>query len=104
MPDLPGAPIHIRSRVRSGDRRSASQDPARGHRRPHDLGAWLTLQEIETETGYSTASISAQLRHLRKKQFGSNIVEKRRRPHRDGSVGGTWEYMVKPKRYDAEGL
>jgi hypothetical protein len=44
--------------------------------------------------GYASASISAQLRHLRKPQFGSHCVEKRRRPHKDGKVGGTYEYLV----------
>lgn len=57
-------------------------------------GQWLTLQEIEGITGYTSASISAQLRHLRKAQFGSHVVEKRRREGRDGNVGGTYEYMV----------
>lgn len=61
-------------------------------------GAWLTLQELSTMTQYPHASISAQLRHLRKVQFGSHVVEKRRRimdellcrsPH-----GAIWEYKL----------
>jgi hypothetical protein len=53
-------------------------------------GQWLTLYEIESATGYPSASISAQLRHLRKAKFGSHEVRKRRRH----GQGGTWEYMV----------
>jgi len=48
---------------------------------------YITLQEIETALGYPQASISAQLRHLRKSRFGGYLVEKRRR-------GTEWEYMV----------
>jgi hypothetical protein len=59
-------------------------------------GRWVALHEIEEATGYSSASISAQLRHLRKKKFGGHNVEKRRRVHASGSVGGTWEYLVIP--------
>lgn len=40
-------------------------------------GRWHTLSEIETKTGYPQASISAQLRHLRKPKFGSHIIERR---------------------------
>lgn len=54
---------------------------------------WLTLKEIEYQTGYPQASISAQLRHLRKKKFGGWRVEKRRR---DGCV--TWEYRMTGER------
>lgn len=53
------------------------------------VGDWLTLDEIAERTSYTTASISAQLRHLRKKAFGSYRVEKRRR--RGFRV---WEYKV----------
>ncbi len=53
-------------------------------------GPWWTLSEIAQWTGYPEASISAQLRHLRRKRFGSYRVEKRRRDE-----GGTWEYRVR---------
>ncbi len=55
-------------------------------------GGWLTLRELELLTHAPQASISAQLRHLRKPQFGSWIVEKRRRgaPER-----GVWEYRLR---------
>jgi len=49
---------------------------------------WKTLGEIERALGYPQASISAQLRHLRKPCFGNHIVQKRRR------TDGTWEYSV----------
>lgn len=63
----------------------------------HQVGAWLTLVEISQETGYPESSVSAQLRHLRKPRFGEHRVEKRRRPHKDGSTGGTFEYKVYPR-------
>lgn len=53
-------------------------------------GRWRTLAEIESATGYPQASISAQLRHLRKPRFGGYEVDKRRRT----TDGGTWEYRV----------
>ena len=54
-------------------------------------GVWRTLGEIEQVTGYPQASISAQVRHLRKSRFGSHLVEKRRRgPGRHG----LWEIRV----------
>jgi hypothetical protein len=39
---------------------------------------WLTLEELARVTKYPPASISAQLRHLRKPEFGGYVVEKRR--------------------------
>jgi len=39
-------------------------------------GKWRTLKEIAQHTGDPEASISAQLRHLRKPRFGSHEVEK----------------------------
>ena len=53
---------------------------------------WFSLAEIEKALDYPQASISAQLRHLRKPKFGSYNVEKQRRSN------GTWEYRVgRPK-------
>ncbi len=52
---------------------------------------WLSLQEISALTNDPPASVSAQLRHLRKARFGAYVVEKRRR----GPPGqGLWEYRV----------
>ncbi len=42
-------------------------------------GVWLTLGEIAGATEFGEASISAQLRHLRKRAHGRYRVEKRRR-------------------------
>jgi hypothetical protein len=39
-------------------------------------GAWRTLAEISQLTGDPPASISAQLRHLRKSRFGCHEVRK----------------------------
>ena len=55
--------------------------------------AWRSLSEIASHTGFPEASISAQLRHLRKPRFGSFGVSKRRRQ----TGGGTWEYRVIPQ-------
>jgi hypothetical protein len=54
-------------------------------------GAWRTLEEIQTETKDPQASISAQLRHLRKDRFGGHAVEKRARGDRGN---GLWEYKL----------
>jgi len=54
-------------------------------------GEWRTLNEIAMITGFGEASISAQLRNLRKEKFGSHVVDKRRR----GEKGkGLWEYCL----------
>lgn len=54
-------------------------------------GVWRTLSEIAVQTRDPESSVSAQLRHLRKKRFGSYVVDKRRRgePKR-----GLYEYRV----------
>lgn len=54
-------------------------------------GKWRTLAEIEALTGDPPASISAQLRHLRKPRFGGFDVNKRARGLRDN---GLFEYQV----------
>lgn len=54
---------------------------------------WRTLSEIQAYTGQPQASISAQLRHLRKPRFGSYIVEKR---HRGDRERGLFEYRLLP--------
>jgi hypothetical protein len=40
-------------------------------------GMWRTLAEIEAATGDPQASVSAQLRHLRKRRWGSHTVNRR---------------------------
>jgi hypothetical protein len=60
--------------------------------------SWLTLKELSRMTGYGEASISAQLRHLRKPEFGGFVVQKRCReeepPDREGGHGAVWEYRL----------
>ena len=62
---------------------------------------WLTLGELRAITRYGEASISAQLRHLRRMENGGYLIEKR---HREGAVGTragadgrgecVWEYRI----------
>jgi hypothetical protein len=64
-----------------------------------ECGAWLTLRELAGITRFGEASISAQLRHLRKPPFGSYLVEKRRRGN---AARGVWEYRLGgPRRVGA---
>lgn len=67
------------------------------HERLRDLmlavGGWWTLEGLAAETGYPQASISAQLRHLRKPQFGGYTVERRRG---ENEYSGLWLYRVLP--------
>ena len=52
-------------------------------------GQWWSLRGIAAATGDPEASISAQLRHLRKDRFGGHHIEKR-------YVGnGLFEYRMK---------
>lgn len=43
-------------------------------------GDWYSLSDIAYYTGAPEASVSAQLRHMRKARFGANIVERERFP------------------------
>jgi len=54
-------------------------------------GRWRTLGEIERATGDPPASISAQLRHLRKARFGLWQIDKR---HRGKETSGLYEYKL----------
>ena len=55
---------------------------------------WRTLREIESITNDPQASISAQLRHLRKPKFGNHQLHKRRRGDR---TKGLFEYSLHKK-------
>ena len=59
---------------------------------------WLTLDELAKLTHYPPASISAQLRHMRKPRFGAYEVVKRCRTvnkaMRSEGFGTVWEYSV----------
>jgi hypothetical protein len=66
-----------------------------------DCETWLTLGELRALTRYGEASISAQLRHLRKAENGGYDVIKRHRegvtPERPGTDGRgecVWEYRI----------
>src|SRR5215467_16310119 len=91
--------------------RSATAQAARraGKRRQRDVlcdvmlsasqcETWLTLDELAKLTHYPQASISAQLRHLRKLEFGGYEVEKRQRASgrllRGEDFGTVWEYRL----------
>jgi hypothetical protein len=52
---------------------------------------WRTLQEIADATGDPEASVSAQLRHAKKKRFGSHTVNRRARGDRSS---GLFEYQL----------
>lgn len=54
-------------------------------------GKWRTLAEIQMITGDPQASISAQLRHLRKLRFGKHEVNRRARGDRSY---GLFEYQL----------
>jgi hypothetical protein len=60
---------------------------------------WLTLDELAKLTHYPHPSISAQLRHLRKAEYGGFLVEKRPRTVgvalRGEDFGTVWEYQLK---------
>ena len=75
--------------------------------RARACGNWLTLAEIAEATEFAEASISAQLRHLRKAHHGGYHVEKRRRQSVRGAATMRkisdarrgpmiWEYRVLP--------
>ncbi len=64
-------------------------------------GAWMTLRELARLTRYGEASISAQLRHLRRAECGGYVLEKR---VREAEVVGSeehfvvWEYRLTQRR------
>lgn len=88
-------------------RRSAARQSSRRRQRDvlcdvmlsaRECETWLTLDELAKLTHYPPASISAQLRHLRKPQFGGFVVEKRQRAFgramRGEEFGTVWEYRL----------
>lgn len=58
-------------------------------------GQWRSLAEIATATGHPEASISAQLRHLRKPRFGAYTVSRRHVEH------GLYQYRVEAPTPDS---
>jgi hypothetical protein len=63
---------------------------------------WLTLHELARLTGYGEASVSAQLRNLRKPEYGGFVLDKQRRAVDEvarcevvrGELGLVWEYRL----------
>ena len=53
-------------------------------------GRWWTLRDLSDSVGEPPASVSAQLRHLRKPRFGSHTVEK------ESLGGGLFKYRLIP--------
>jgi hypothetical protein len=51
-------------------------------------GEWVTLSELSFYANAPEASVSARIRDLRKKRYGSQVINSRRR-----SVG-LWEYRL----------
>jgi hypothetical protein len=76
-----------------------------------ECNAWLTLEQLARMTGYPQASISAQLRHLRKEDYGSYRLEKRCRKlvkfvagvDMRGANGPVWEYRLDRQRASERG-
>ena len=56
-------------------------------------GVYRTLREIADSTGDPEASVSAQLRHLRKERFGKHTITSRRRVV-NGEETRQWEYRL----------
>jgi hypothetical protein len=60
--------------------------------------SWMTLEELAKKTHFPEPSISAQLRHLRKRDRGAFVVDKRRRTSdealRTNSRERVWEYRI----------
>src|SRR2546430_13589447 len=68
----------------------------------NECGAWLTMAELGAMTRYPETSISAQLRHLKKPQFGNYELEKMPRTRAGGDLGDghgvEWEYRLTRRR------
>jgi len=68
----------------------------------NECGAWLTLAELAAMTRYPAASISAQLRHLKKPEFGNYELQKRQRTGAGMDLanghGVEWEYRLTRRR------
>ncbi len=64
------------------------------------VDVWLTLDELARKTHYPPASISAQLRHLRKPTYGAYVIAKRHHVYEEALKSSrrerVWEYQVQP--------
>ena len=64
------------------------------------VNQWWTLREIADVFGYGEASISAQLRNMRKPEYGFKVLKRRR----GDPMQGLWEYQLHEKCYFSEGV
>lgn len=53
----------------------------------HTAPGWQTLHELSVATGIPEASLSAQLRNLRKAEYGGHRIDKCR-------LNGGWAYRI----------
>lgn len=60
---------------------------------------WWTLRELHELTGIGESSISAQLRNLKKPEFGKYVLERRPRGRRED---GLYEYRIMPPGHNSE--
>lgn len=88
--DLAPVPQFAGADYRPGDHPRLSSQYQRIWRLMSDRH-WRTLDQIAEVTGDPVTSVSAQLRHMRKLDFGLNTVEKRR-----VTPNGLYEYRLIP--------
>ena len=85
---------------RSGGTYDSSRDKDRLNRQARKVwlvvsdGEWHTLAGISGRTGDPEASVSARLRDLRKKRFGSHIITRRY------VSDGLWQYRWEGRKSD----
>lgn len=81
------------------------QDQSRLNRQHLDIrnlmldGGWRTVKEISDKLSYPETSVSAQLRHLRKPEFGGWEVSRRRR--KDSQVS-EYQVLLPVKKQDSQ--
>ena len=61
-------------------------------------GNWHSLSDIAEDTGDPEASVSAQLRHMRKERFGKHTIE------REHEGGGLYYYRLVPATEETQGV
>ena len=75
---------HVRDSHRLGTQLESIRDFMEGR-------GYVTLKEVEDYTGYPQASISAQIRNLRKDRFGKRTIS------REHISGGLYKYKLEAK-------
>lgn len=77
QPDLfVRSPVFDGADLTPSDHVRLSRQMARVKARMSD-GRWITLKTLAYDCGAPEASVSAQLRHLRKPRFGGHTIERR---------------------------